>query len=192
MTRAAAGQEPARCPWALGSEAEKAYHDDEWGVPCHDDRKLFEFLILESAQAGLSWSTILHRREGYRRAFAGFDPEKVALFDDEKIAALQTDTSIIRNRAKIRSTIENARRFLEVQREYGSFDSFIWRFVGDRPIVNHFHIGDPVPAETDESRAMSKALRKLGFSFVGPTICYAYMQAMGLVDDHCLECWKRL
>ena len=180
-----------RCPWCLGSELYMAYHDEEWGTPCHDDRKLFEFLILEGAQAGLSWSTILNRRDGYRRAFADFDPGAVARFDEKKIESLMQDAGIVRNRLKIQSAVGNAARFLEVQREFGSFDAYVWRFVGGKPIVNDWHVGDPVPAETAESKAMSKDLKKRGFSFVGSTICYAWMQAMGLVDDHYLECWKR-
>ena len=190
-TQTVGNDDKARCPWCLGSELYMAYHDEEWGKPCHDDRKLFEFLILEGAQAGLSWSTILNRRDGYRRAFANFDPEAVARFDKEKIETLMMDTGIVRNRLKIQSTVGNAARFLEVQREFGSFDAYAWHFVGGKPIVSDWHIGDSVPAETAESKAMSKDLKERGFSFVGSTICYAWMQAMGLVDDHYLECWKR-
>lgn len=180
-----------RCPWCLGSKLYMAYHDEEWGTPCHDDRKLFEFLILEAAQAGLSWSTILNRRDGYRMAFGGFDPEAVASFGEGEIESLMQDADIVRNRLKIQSAISNASRFLEIQSEFGSFDAYIWRFVGGEPIVGNWRIGDPVPAETTESKAMSKDLKKRGFSFVGPTICYAWMQAMGLVNDHYLECWRR-
>lgn len=180
-----------RCPWCLGGNLYMAYHDEEWGTPCHDDRKLFEFLILEGAQAGLSWSTILNRRDGYRRAFDGFDPEAVKRFDEGRLEALMQDAGIIRNRLKIRSAVNNASRFLEVRREFGSFDAYVWRFVGGTPIVNDWRIGDPVPAETAESKAMSRDLKKRGFSFVGSTICYAWMQAMGLVNDHYLECWRR-
>lgn len=183
--------EKIRCPWCLGSEIYMAYHDEEWGEPCRDDRKLFEFLILEGAQAGLSWSTILKRRTSYHQAFAGFDPEAVARFDEKTIESLMHDEGIIRNKAKIVSAIGNAARFLEIQREFGSFSEYAWGFVGGHPIVNSFHMDSPVPAETEESRAMSKDLKKRGFGFVGPTICYAWMQAMGLVNDHYLECWKR-
>lgn len=180
-----------RCSWCLSSELDMAYHDEEWGEPCRDDRKLFEFLILEGAQAGLSWSTILKRRAAYSHAFAGFDPEIVARFDEKTAEALRNDAGIIRNRAKIASTISNAARFLEVQREFGSFSAYAWSFVGGHPIVSQRHMDSAVPAETEESRALSKDLRKRGFLFVGPTICYAWMQAMGLVNDHYLECWKR-
>jgi len=180
-----------RCSWCLGSELYTAYHDTEWGEPCHDDRKLFEFLILEGAQAGLSWITILKRRETYRRAFAGFDPEAVARFGGSEAEALMRDAGIIRNRAKIASAVNNAARFLEVQREFGSFDAYAWGFVGGAQIVSSLREGEPAPSETAESRAMSKDLRKRGFTFVGPTICYAWMQAVGLVNDHTLECWKR-
>ena len=190
-TRTAGNDDKVRCPWCLGSELYMSYHDEEWGTPCHDDRTLFEFLILEGAQAGLSWSTILNRRDGYRRAFADFAPEAVARFDEKKIESLMQDTGIVRNRLKIQSAIKNAAGFLDVQREFGSFDAYVWRFVGGEPIVNDWRIGDPVPAETAESKAMSKDLKKRGFSFVGSTICYAWMQAMGLVNDHYLECWKR-
>ena len=176
-----------RCPWAT-SEAMIAYHDTEWGVPVHDDRKLFEFLILEGAQAGLSWSTILNRREGYRRAFAHFDPQRVAKFGPRDIQRLLKDEGIIRNRLKIESTIGNAKAFLAVQKEFGTFDKYLWQFVGGKPIVNHPKtIKDLVP-RTNESDAMSKDLKKRGFKFVGSTICYAMMQAVGMVDDHLVEC----
>jgi len=188
---AAADDGKVRCSWCLGSELYTAYHDTEWGEPCHDDRKLFEFLILEGAQAGLSWITILKRRETYRRAFADFDPEAIARFGDSEAEALMRDAGIIRNRAKIASAVNNAARFLEVQREFGSFDAYAWGFVGGAQIVNSLHEGAPAPSETAESRALSKDLRKRGFTFVGPTICYAWMQAVGLVNDHTLECWKR-
>lgn len=191
MPQQPSGDDKVRCPWCLGSELYKAYHDEEWGTPCHDDRVLFEFLILEGAQAGLSWNTILNRRDGYRRAFEGFDPEAVARFDEGRMEALMHDEGIVRNRLKIRSAVNNASRFLEVRREFGSFDAYVWRFVGGKPIVNDWRIGDPVPAETAESKALSKDLKKRGFSFVGSTICYAWMQAMGLVNDHYLECWRR-
>lgn len=167
-----------------------AYHDTEWGVPVHDDRRLFEMLILEGAQAGLSWMTILKKREGYRRAFAGFDPVKIARFDARTVERLMKDASIVRNRLKIEGTVKNARAFLGVQEEYGSFDAFIWSFVpGRKPIVNRPRAGT-VPARTAESDAMSKALAKRGFKFVGSTISYAFMQACGLVDDHAATCFR--
>jgi DNA-3-methyladenine glycosylase I len=178
-----------RCPWAT-SEAMIAYHDNEWGVPVHDDRKLFEFLILEGAQAGLSWSTILNRREGYRRAFAGFDPKRVAKFGKPEIQRLLKDEGIIRNRLKIESTIGNAKAFLDVQKEFGSFDKYVWQFVGGKPILNRPKGMKELPARTAESDAMSKDLKKRGFKFVGSTICYAFMQAVGLVDDHLVGCHR--
>ena len=168
----------------------QAYHDQEWGVPLHDDRALFELLTLEGAQAGLSWSTILNRREGYRRAFAQFDLPQVEAFGETDLARLLGDKDIIRNRAKLVSTIGNAQRVLEVQREMGSFDSFVWSFVGNQPLVNDFTTPD-VPAQTRESGDMSRAQRKRGFGFVGPTICYAFMQSAGLVNDHSLSCYRR-
>ena len=180
-----------RCPWCAGSDIYTRYHDEEWGVPCHDDRLLFEFLVLEGAQAGLSWLTILKRREGYREAFAGFDPEAVAAFGEEQVEALMLDGRIVRNRAKILSAINNAKRFLEVREAFDTFDAYIWSFVGGEPVVNDFRLGDPVPAETEASRSMSRDLKKRGFTFVGPTICYAYMQAAGMVNDHYTECWTR-
>jgi DNA-3-methyladenine glycosylase I len=176
-----------RCAWAT-SENMAAYHDTEWGVPKHDDRVLFEFLILEGAQAGLSWQTILNRRDGYRKAFAGFDPVKVARFDSRRRQKLMSDPGIIRNKLKIASTVQNARAFLAVQKEFGTFDAYIWRFVGGKPKVNGFSTMDQVPARTPESDAMSKDLRKRGFNFVGSTICYAYMQAVGMVNDHLVTC----
>ena len=176
-----------RCDWAR-SEKMIAYHDTEWGVPRHDDRILFEFLIFEGAQAGLSWQTILNRREGYRKAFAEFDPVKVARFDPRRQQKLMNDPGIIRNKLKIASTVQNAKAFLAVQREFGSFDAYIWRFVGGKPKVNRFKSMSEVPAKTPESDAMSKDLRKRGFNFVGSTICYAYMQAVGLVNDHLVTC----
>ncbi|MBL7715530.1 MAG: DNA-3-methyladenine glycosylase I [Bdellovibrionales bacterium] len=178
-----------RCPWAT-EEPNLTYHDREWGKPVHDDRVLFEFLILEGAQAGLSWTTILNKREGYRKAFAGFDPKKVSRFDARKQAALMKDEGIVRNRLKIKSAVLNARAFLQVQKQYGSFDRYIWQFVGGKPIVNaRKGLGD-YPSRTAESDAMSKALKKLGFKFVGTTICYAFMQACGLVNDHSANCFK--
>lgn len=179
-----------RCDWAGTDPLYVAYHDDEWGTPVHDDRKLFEMLTLEGAQAGLSWITILRRREGYRAAFDNFDPQRVANYDDARIAALLGDAGIIRNRAKIASTVTNARAFLAVQAEFGSFNAYIWQFVGGAPKVNCFQTMGDVPAETTESRAMSRDLQKRGFRFVGPTICYAFMQACGLVNDHIAGCFR--
>ena len=177
-----------RCPWANGSPRYAAYHDDEWGVPVHDDRVFFEFLILEGAQAGLSWSTILDKRDGYRAAFAGFDPAQVADFDARRIAQLITDKAIVRNRLKIASAVANARAFLAVQREFGSFDRYAWAFVDGRPQVNRHRTLATVPASTARADALSKDLRKRGFRFVGSTIVYAFMQATGLVNDHLLAC----
>jgi DNA-3-methyladenine glycosylase I len=167
------------------------YHDEEWGVPLHDDRALFEFLILEGAQAGLSWSTILNKRPAYRRAFARFDPRAVARFTAVDVRRLLADDGIVRNRAKIAATIENARAFLSVQREHGSFDSYVWRFVGGRPVQNRWRAPREVPAETDAARALSRDLKARGFGFVGPTICYAFMQATGMVNDHLVACFRR-
>ena len=182
--------DPIRCPWAGSNPLYLAYHDDEWGVPVHDDRTLFEFLILEGAQAGLSWITILRKRDAYRRAFAGFDPAAVAAFDEAKIAALLADPGIVRNRLKIRATVDKAHAFLPVQREFGSFDAYVWGFVGGQPIVNTPATLADVPAETAESRALSADLKRRGFRFVGPTIMYAYMQAVGLVNDHLVTCFR--
>jgi DNA-3-methyladenine glycosylase I len=178
-----------RCHWPGTDPLYIAYHDEEWGVPLHDDRALFEMLVLEGAQAGLSWITILRKRERYRRVFAGFDPRKVARFDKKKIEALLLDPGLVRNRAKVEGTVKSARAFLEVVKEHGSFDRYIWGFVGGLPILNRRKGGD-VPAETEESRAMSKDLRKRGFTFVGPTICYAFMQATGMVNDHLTSCFR--
>ena len=183
-----------RCGWApLEDPAYLAYHDEEWGVPLHDDARLFEMLTLEGAQAGLSWSTILHKREGYRRAFAGFDPAKVARFDARKVERLMQDASIVRNRLKIESTVANARATLAVRKEFGSLDAYLWGLVGGAPLVNRWRGGD-IPAETPASRAMSKDLKRRGFRFVGPTVCYAFMQATGMVNDHVAACfrWKEL
>jgi DNA-3-methyladenine glycosylase I len=177
-----------RCAWPT-SERDIAYHDKEWGVPVHDDRVLFEFLILEGAQAGLSWSTILNKRENYRRAFARFDPKKVARFTALQKKKLMKNAGIVRNRLKIDSTITNARAFLAVQKEFGSFDRYIWGFVGGKPIHNS-RKGKDIPARTAESDAMSKDLRKRGFRFVGSTICYAFMQATGMVNDHLVSCFR--
>ena len=177
-----------RCSWP-SSDLDIAYHDEEWGVPVHDDRVLFEFLILEGAQAGLSWSTILKKREGYRRAFAGFDPRKVARFDAARRKKLMKDEGIVRNRLKIESTVTNARAFLAVQKEFGSFDRYVWQFVGGKPIRNA-RKGKDIPACTPESDALSKDLKRRGFRFVGTTICYAFMQAVGMVNDHLTTCYR--
>jgi DNA-3-methyladenine glycosylase I len=182
--------EKTRCPWCLGSDIYKKYHDEEWGVPVHDEHKLFEFLILEGAQAGLSWITILKRREGYRQAFANFDPQKVATFDQQKIEELMQFDGIIRNRRKIESAIGNAKAFLKIQNEFGSFDNYIWGFVNYKPIVNHFTTLAELPAQTDLSVLISKDLKKRGFNFMGPTIVYAHMQATGMVNDHLLGCYR--
>jgi len=181
---------PTRCAWANGGPLEIEYHDTEWGVPSRDDRHLFEMLILEGAQAGLSWSTILRKRENYRKAFAGFDPVKVARFDARKRAALMRDPGIVRNRLKIEATVANARQVLAVQEEHGSLAAYLWQFVDGRPVVNAWTAMGQVPAETAASRAMSKALIKRGFRFVGPTICYAFMQATGMVNDHVTTCFR--
>src|SRR5438128_6857823 len=166
------------------------YHDAEWGVPQHDDRKLFEFLILEGAQAGLSWDTILKKRENYRAAFDGFDPPKIARYNPKKLESLMRNEGIIRNRLKISSVVMNAKAFLEAQKEFGSFDRYLWQFVGGKPIVNRWTKMGQVPAKTLESDAMSKDLLKRGFKFVGSTICYALMQATGMVNDHTVDCWR--
>ncbi len=179
-----------RCKWSLESALYTAYHDNEWGVPLHDDRQLFEFLILEGAQAGLSWITILKKRDAYRKAFDNFDPEKVAAYDDEKIKDLLSDAGIVRNRLKINSAVTNAKAFLSVQKEFNSFDRYIWQFVDNRPIQNLWKTLSEVPAITPESIAMSKDLKKRGFKFVGETICYAFMQAIGMVNDHTTDCFR--
>lgn len=178
-----------RCPWAEGSALERAYHDHEWGRPVHDDRLLFEFLVLEGAQAGLSWSTILKKREGYRRAFDHFEPAKVATYSEAKIARLLENPEIIRNRLKVRAAVTNARAFLAVQEEFGSFDAYIWQFVGGRPIRNAWQDPADIPATTPQSEAMSRDLKRRGFKFVGATICYAFMQAVGMVNDHLVDCF---
>jgi DNA-3-methyladenine glycosylase I len=182
--------EPQRCSWVNDDPLYIAYHDEEWGVPVHDDRKLFEMLILEGAQAGLSWITVLRRREGYRRAFDGFDPEVVAGYGPEEVAARLLDPGIVRNRAKVEAAAQNARAFLAIQREAGSFDRFLWDFAGGRPRQNRWTGRGDVPPETDESRALSRELRRRGFTFVGPTICYAFMQAVGVVNDHAVDCFR--
>jgi len=181
----------SRCAWCEGQFEEYVrYHDEEWGVPVHDDRKHFEFLILEGAQAGLSWSTILKRRTGYRKAFADFDPEKVARYDNQKYEALLQDASIIRNRLKIKSAINNAKRFLEVQKEYGSFDKYIWGFSNGTPVINAWEKMSDIPARTELSDIVSKNLKKRGFTFVGSTIIYAHLQATGIVNDHVVSCFR--
>jgi DNA-3-methyladenine glycosylase I len=184
-------KQPKRCAWAEGSSVEMLkYHDTEWGVPVHDDRVLFEFLILEGAQAGLSWKTILERRKGYREAFHNFDARKVAGYTKKDVARLLKNKGIIRNRLKVEATIENARRFLEVTKEFGSFDKYIWQFVGNKPNRNKFKKLSELPAQTKESQAMSRDLKRRGFRFVGPTICYAFMQAVGMVNDHTTDCYR--
>jgi DNA-3-methyladenine glycosylase I len=180
-------QVKARCAWARGDQY-IAYHDEEWGVPHHDDRELFELLILEGAQAGLSWSTILNKRERYRKVFDGFDPKKVSRYGESKVAALLEDAGIVRNRLKVNAAVTNAKAFLAVQKEFGTFDAYIWSFVGGRPVQNRWK--DKVPARTEQSDAMSKDLKKRGFTFVGTTICYAFMQATGMVNDHALSCFR--
>lgn len=180
-----------RCSWVQPEdELSTSYHDCEWGVPVHDEKKHFEFLILEGAQAGLSWNTILRRRENYRKAFAGFDPKKVAKFDSQKVSELLNNEGIIRNKLKIEAAIINAKCFLEVQKEFGSFDNYIWQFVKGKPIQNRFESSKSLPAETELSKALSKDLKKRGFKFVGPTIMYAHMQAIGLVNDHSTDCFR--
>ena len=179
-----------RCAWSGTGPVFVAYHDEEWGVPLHDDRVLFEFLVLEGAQAGLSWSTILRKRDAYRRAFDRFDPRKVARYDKRKIASLLTDAGIVRNRAKIESAVKNAKAFLQVQEEFGSFDAYQWRFVDGRPIQNKRRTLKEIPPRTDQSDAMSKDLKGRGFSFVGSTIIYAHMQAVGMVNDHVVGCFR--
>ena len=179
-----------RCDWST-SPLGIAYHDSEWGVPVHDDRVLFEFLILEGAQAGLSWETILRKRAAYRRAFAGFEPAKVARFTTATIRRLMKDDGIVRNRLKLESAVSNAKAFLAVQREHGTFDAYVWRFVGGKPIINRRRRSGDVPATTVESDALSKDLLKRGFRFVGSTICYAFMQAVGMVDDHLDACFRK-
>ena len=183
-----------RCAWADSGPLESAYHDTEWGVPVHDDQRLFEFLILEGAQAGLSWSTILKKREAYRRAFDGFDPLRVARFDGRRIRTLLADPGIVRNRLKVESAVLNARAFLEVQAAFGSFDAYVWGFVSGKVVRNAWKTASQVPASTPVSDALSKDLKALGFKFVGSTICYAFMQAVGMVNDHIVGCfcWKAL
>lgn len=183
-------KEKIRCPWCLGFDQYIRYHDEEWGVPVHDDRIHFEFLILEGAQAGLSWSTILKKREGYRKAFADFDPAKVARFTEARLEKILLDPSIIRNRLKVFAAVNNAKQFLKIQKEFGSFDRYIWQFVGEKPIVNKRNTLKEVPPTTPESDALSKDLIKRGFKFVGSTVIYAHMQACGLVNDHLVDCFR--
>lgn len=180
-----------RCSWSLKDQLYRDYHDNEWGVPLHDDTQLFEMLNLEGAQAGLSWHTVLIKRENYRKAFDEWDAKKIARYTDKKIEKLLQDPGIIRNRLKVMATIGNAKAFLQMQKEFGSFDNYIWQFVDHQPIVNHFKSLSEIPAKTPVSDAMSKDLLKRGFKFVGSTICYAFMQATGMVDDHINTCWKR-
>ena len=179
-----------RCAWVGSDPRYVRYHDEEWGVPVHDDQILFEFLILEGAQAGLSWSTILNKRDHYREVFDRFDPRAIAAYDTEKVESLLQDPGIVRNRRKVEGAITNARVFLTVKQEFGSFDRYIWGFVGGRPIRNTWRSIGEIPSESPESVAMSKALKKRGFKFVGPTICYAFMQAVGMVNDHTVDCFR--
>ena len=182
--------EKQRCEWGNSSELYIEYHDTEWGVPVHDERKLFEFLILEGAQAGLSWSTILNKRQAYIQAFDNFEPAKVASYDDAKVQSLLANPGIVRNRLKIQAAIQNAHSFLAVQDQYGSFDTYIWQFVDGKPVQNSWKSLQEIPATTQESDAMSKELKKRGFTFVGSTICYAFMQAVGMVNDHVIDCFR--
>jgi len=185
------GTGPARCPWAAGDDPLMTrYHDVEWGVPVRDEVRLFEFLVLEGAQAGLSWRTILHRREGYRRAFSGFRPERVAGYGERDVARLLADPGIVRNRRKVEAAIGNARAFLSLREEVGSFRDFLWGFVGGRPLVNRWRSMEELPASTPGSEAMSRELSRRGFRFAGPTICYALMQATGMVNDHLVSCFR--
>lgn len=179
-----------RCPWANGDELIMDYHDQEWGVPVHDDRLLFEFLILEGAQAGLSWNLILQKRNNYREAFDNFQVDKVAAYNEKKIGELLNNPGIIRNRLKIRAAVTNARAVQDIQKEYGSFDSYLWRYVGHEPLQNRWKSMSEVPTSTPESERMSKDLKKRGFKFVGPTICYGFMQAVGMVNDHLVDCFR--
>lgn len=183
-------QDKVRCPWCLGFDQYIRYHDEEWGVPVHDDRKHFEFLILEGGQAGLSWATILKKREGYRKVFANFDPAKVAKFTEKKLEKILQDPGIVRNRLKVYAAVNNAKQFIKVQQEFGSFDRYIWQFVGGKPIVNKHKTLRDIKATTPESDALSRDLLKRGFKFVGSTVMYAHMQACGLVNDHLVDCWR--
>jgi len=179
-----------RCPWPGNSDIMTAYHDEEWGVPVHNDQRHFEFLTLDAFQAGLTWLIILKKREAFRKAFANFDVQKVAEFTADDVERLVQNADIVRNRMKIVATINNAKAFIEVQKEFGSFDAFIWQFTGGKTLQNQWQSMSEIPAETTEAKAMSKALKKRGFSFVGPTICYAYMQAAGMVNDHVADCFR--
>ena len=179
-----------RCPWSLSSELMMKYHDEEWGVPIHDDRKLFEFMVLDTFQAGLSWSTILNKRENFKKAFDNFQPEKIAHYSDAKIQKLLNDEGIIRNKLKIHGTVNNAKNFIKIQKEYGSFDKFIWQFTGYKTIRNRWKDIKQIPPRTAHSDAMSEALYEKGFKFVGSTICYAFMQAVGMVNDHLVKCHR--
>jgi DNA-3-methyladenine glycosylase I len=182
---------PARCLWASTDDLlYQSYHDQEWGVPVHEDRTLFEFLLLEGAQAGLSWYTILRKRPSYRMAFDNFDPDKIAVYDEQKVAELLANSGIIRNRLKIQAAIRNAQAFIKVRDEFGSFDAYMWQFVGGKPIINAWASNHEIPAETETSRKLSKDLIQRGFRFVGPTICYAHMQAVGMVNDHTTNCFR--
>ena len=182
--------ESKRCPWPAGKALDTHYHDTEWGVPLHDDQKLFEFIILDGFQAGLSWSTILNKRENFRKAFGNFDAMKVAKYDEDKVQSLLQDAGIIRNKLKIRAAISNANCFLEIQKEFGTFDKYIWQFTGGETIQNSWEETSQIPVSTLESDAMSKDLKKRGFKFVGTTICYAFMQAAGMVNDHIVSCYR--
>ncbi|MCU0370973.1 MAG: DNA-3-methyladenine glycosylase I [Bacteroidales bacterium] len=182
-------QDKSRCGW-IADELMQKYHDEEWGVPLHDDRKLFEFMVLDAFQAGLSWKTILNKRENFRNAFDDFDPEKIAAYDDRQYEKLLNDAGIIRNRAKINATISNARAFIKVREEFGSFDHYIWSFVDYKPVVNNWQSLSDLPAKTELSDRMSKDLTRRGFKFVGSTICYAFMQAAGMVNDHVVDCFR--
>lgn len=178
------------CTWPGNDELMRKYHDEEWGTPLHDDCKLFEFMLLDAFQAGLSWKTVLHKRENFRRTFDNFDVERIALYDENKIQKLMQDVSIIRNQAKIRATVINAQTFLKIQAEFGSFDKYIWQFTAGKTLVNEFKVMSEIPAKSKESDAMSKDLQKRGFKFVGSTICYAFMQAAGMVNDHIVTCCR--
>jgi DNA-3-methyladenine glycosylase I len=179
-----------RCAWVGDDPLYRRYHDEEWGVPLHDDQKLFELLILEGFQAGLSWRTILHKREAFRRAFKGFDPARVAWFSERKLRELEKDASIVRNRQKIRAAVTNAQTFIEVKQEFGSFDRYLWRFVGGKPIIGRWQSITDVPSTSPEAEALSRDLKRRGFKFVGPTIVYAFMQACGMVMDHTVDCFR--
>jgi DNA-3-methyladenine glycosylase I len=191
MKKSTKSKDISRCGWTGADERMIAYHDHEWGFPVHDDKKHFEMMVLDSFQAGLSWKTILHRREGFHKAFSGFDVEKVAKYSDRQVEKLMNDTGIIRNKLKITGTIKNAKAFIAIQQEFGSFDAYIWRFTGNKTIVNKPAQLSELQATCAESDAMSKELKKRGFTFVGSTICYAYMQAAGMIDDHLITCFRK-